>query len=111
MQQWSIFWKVFFIAVEDDDFLTDVTETKGVFLVQCPGLSFIDGYFLVYKEVPENVNVLLGSTKDFEHIVIKRERGNNLKVPMGKFIYGTLCFMLMTLFGVLFKLHIIASKS
>ena len=97
--------------MEDDDFLTDVTEKKGVFLVQCPGLSFIDGYFLVYKEVPENVNVLLGSTKDFEYIVIKRERGNNLKVPMGKFIYGTLCFMLMTLFGVLFKLHIIASKS
>ena len=61
----------------------DVTKEEGVFLVQHPNLSFVDGKIIIYKEVPEDVSVLLGPTKNYDHYIIKRERGNNLKVPLG----------------------------
>ena len=77
---------IFFAAVEDDDSLVDVTAEDGVFLVQHPDLSFVDGTVYVYKEVPESVSVLLGSTKDFQHYIIKQGRGNNLKMPLGMFM-------------------------
>ena len=54
--------------------------------MQHPGLSFADGKVSIYKEVPEDVSVLLGSTKDFQHYIIKQGRGNNLKMPQGMFM-------------------------
>ena len=73
-------------AVEDDNCLVDVTAKEGVFLVQLPSLSFVDGNVYIYKEVPEDVSVLLGSVKDFQHYTITKERGNNLKMPLGMFM-------------------------
>ena len=55
----------------------------GDFVVQCPHLRSIDGSVYVSKKVPEIVNVLVGSTKSFEHHKITHDYKHNLPIPLG----------------------------
>ena len=72
--------------LEDDDFLEDirVKYEDGDFVVQCPHMRSIDGAVFVFKkEVPENVNVLIGSTKSFDHHKITHDYKHILQIPLG----------------------------
>ena len=83
----TLFWLLKFIisALEDDDCLEDIL-TKyedGDFVVQCPHMRAIDGSVFVTKKVPEHVNVLVGSTKSFEHHKITHDYKHKLQIPLG----------------------------
>ena len=60
-----------------------VQDLKRTYAEKDDKLSFVEGKIIIYKEVPENVSVLLGPTKNYDHYIIQRERGNNLKLPLG----------------------------
>ena len=55
----------------------------GDFVVQCPHMRAIDGAVFVSKKVPEIINVLIGSTKGFEHHKITHDYKHKLQIPLG----------------------------
>ena len=70
------------VGLDDDDVLEDITKDPGQFLVQCPPLGALDGQISIQKDFDEEVNILIGTTKDFEHFKILRY-GDKLKLPKG----------------------------
>ena len=54
------------IGLEDDDVLKDVVDDSGQLLVECPPLGG-QKQIWIHKDFSEEVCVLLGSTKSFEH--------------------------------------------
>ena len=66
-----------------EDIIADNKE--GDFVVQCPDLGTLDGIVSISKDTPEDVDVLVGSTKNFDHHKIKyNDTKNNLQIPMAK---------------------------
>ena len=75
----------FDMPLDDSDVLQDIEDQSGVFLIQCPSVSvgMLDGLVSITHD--ENVDVLVGTKKSFEHFQLKRlEGGDNLKIPLGK---------------------------
>ena len=54
------------IGLEDDDVLKDVVDDSGQLLVECPPLGG-QKQIWIHKDFSEEVCVLVGSTKFFEH--------------------------------------------
>merc|ERR1711976_233943 len=71
------------IGLDDEDVLEDIAKDPGQFLVQCPPLGPLYGQISIQKHFDEEVNILIGTTKDFEHFKILRY-GDNLKLPKAK---------------------------
>ena len=76
------------IGLEDDDVLKDVVDDSGQLLVECPSLGgpgqLFTGKVWIHKDSHEDVCLLLGSTKSFEHHKVPYlEAKTNMELPMG----------------------------
>ena len=72
-------------GLDDDDLLEDIAADNGLLLVECPPLGVLDGKISIKRDFPEGVDILLGSTNNFEHFKLHHD-GNNLKLPKCNFI-------------------------
>ena len=68
-----------YIGLEDDDVLEDVVDDSGQLLVECPPLGG-QKQIWIHKDFSEEVCVLLGSTKSFEHYKVP-ERETMMGLP------------------------------
>merc|ERR1719414_1360051 len=69
-------------ALDDDDVLTDIVKDDGHFVAEISKLGLFDGTIdLSYEDENHigDVNVLIGSPKDFEHFKLNHEK-NNMKI-------------------------------
>ena len=76
--------------LEDTELLQDIEKHPGFFLLECPslGMNPLDGQISVFVDYngldeDDDICVLIGSTKNFEHFRLTNER-SNLKVPNSK---------------------------
>ena len=73
------------IGLDDDDRLDEVVgDQPGQILVECPTLGILSGKIWLHKNFNEEVHILLGSPKRFEHFNVYRSEGSNYEVPLGK---------------------------
>ena len=77
-EQWNIS-----LGLDDEEQLDEIIRDSGQFLVQCPSLGTLDGQISILRDFEEDVYILLGATKDFDHFHIQRMDGDNLKLPKG----------------------------
>ena len=72
------------LGLDDEEQLDEIVRDSGQFLVQCPTLGALDGQISILRDFEEDVYILLGATKNFEHFHIRNMDGdNNLKLPKG----------------------------
>ena len=74
------------VPLDDTDVLEDIEDQSGQFLIECPsvGVEILSGQFSIKHD--EEVALLVGSKKKFEHFLLKPSQKQNLKLPMGKFL-------------------------
>lgn len=73
-----------FAGLDDDDVLDDIAIDNGQFLVECPPLGVLDGEISIQRDFQEKVDILLGSTKKFEHFRL-HHLDDNLKLSKCKY--------------------------
>ena len=70
--------------LEDTELLQEIETHPGVFLLECPPLGTLSGKISVFQKISEigedDICLLIGSKKKFEHYVLNREK-NNLSIP------------------------------
>ena len=72
------------LGLDEDEVLEDVVNESGQILVQCPTLGILKGKVWIHKDFNEEVFILLGSTKSFDHLKVYRTEGSNMDLPLGK---------------------------
>ena len=72
------------LGLDDDDVLEEVVDDSGQILVQCPSLGLFTGKVWLHKDTYEDVFVLLGSAKSFDHLKVYCSEGTNMDLPMGE---------------------------
>ena len=74
------------VPLDDTDVLEDIEDQSGQFLIECPsvGVEILSGQFSIKHD--EEVALLVGSKKKFEHFLLKPSQKQTLKLPMGKFL-------------------------
>ena len=72
------------LGLDEDEVLEDVVNDSGQILVQCPTLGILKGKVWIHKDFNEEVFILLGSTKSFDHLKVYRTEGSNMDLPLGK---------------------------
>ena len=73
------------VPLDETDVLEDIEDQSGQFLIECPSVGILDGKLSIKHD--EKLAVLVGSKKKFEHFLLTRlMSGQNLKLPMGKFL-------------------------
>ena len=77
------------LGLDDDEVLEDVVNDSGQILVECPSLGgpgqLFTGKVWIHKDSHEDVCLLLGSTKSFEHHKVPYlEAKTNMELPMGE---------------------------
>ena len=70
------------VPLDDSDLAKDIDDQTGQFLIQCPSIGVLDGQFSVKHE--ETLAVLVGTKANYEHFLLSRLSGSNLKLPLGK---------------------------
>ena len=65
------------LGLDDEEQLDEIVRDSGQFLVQCPTLGALDGQISILRDFEEDVYILLGATKDFDHFHIQRMDGDN----------------------------------
>ena len=74
------------VGLDDEEQLDDIVHDYGQFLVQFPPLGpSLDGKISITRDFVEDLYILLGSTKKFEHFHIQAFQGekDNLKLQKG----------------------------
>ena len=71
--------------LEDTELLQDIEKNPGVFLLECPPLGTLSGKISVFCKISEieegeNICLLIGSKKKFQHYKLSHEK-NNLSIP------------------------------
>ena len=77
------------LGLDEDEVLEDVVNDSGQLLVECPSLGgpgqLFTGKVWIHKDSHEDVFLLLGSTKSFEHHKVPYlEAKTNMELPMGE---------------------------
>ena len=74
-------------GLEDDELLVDVAKADGDFVAEVKQYNVFDGTIQIAcdNDLCGQVDVLMGSTKSFEHFRMTRET-NKLKMNLGKII-------------------------
>ena len=72
-------------GLEDDELLVDVVKAEGDFVAEVQQYNFLDGELTIDcdTDLQGKVDVLMGSTKSFEHFRMTRQK-NRLKMNYGK---------------------------
>ena len=74
------------VGLDDEEQLDDIVHDNGQFLVQFPPLGpSLDGKISITRDFVQDLYILLGSTKKFEHLHIQAFQGekDNLKLQKG----------------------------
>ena len=71
--------------LEDSELLQDIEKHPGVFLLELPPLGTLRGKISVFRKISEieegdEICLLIGSKKKFEHYMLTREK-NNFSIP------------------------------
>ena len=75
------------IGLDDDDILSEVIgDQAGQILAECEPLGVLSGKIWIHKDFNEEVFVLVGTPKRFDHYKVYRSQGSNYTVPIGKIL-------------------------
>ena len=64
--------------------LESIVQEPGMFFVNLPTMSMLNGQITILRDFEESAAILLGSLKQYEHFEVLRSTGDNFKLPKGK---------------------------
>ena len=75
------------IGLDNDDILSEVIgDQAGQILAECEPLGVLSGKIWIHKDFNEEVFVLVGTPKRFDHYKVYRSQGSNYTVPISKLL-------------------------